>query len=136
MFIDHVDEVDGVAVEAEVADPFLETMMLLLHLPDKTCEEVLHFLLHHEHLRDLGVGILADDVLKLAPFHLLAFVMEEGALALGVEAILADEGRLPALRVYADLEALVAVDALGAALYGLAHTLYCKELITYDNAIN
>lgn len=132
MLVDHVDEVDGIAVEAEMADPLLETVVLLLDLPDEAGEEVLHLLLHHEHFWDFGVGVLADDVLELAPLHLLAFVVEQRALALRVEAVLADEGRLAALRVYADLEALVAVDALWAALQRLAHALYCKEIITNE----
>jgi hypothetical protein len=47
--------------------------------------------------------------------------VEQGALALGLEAVLADEGRLAALRVHADHVALVAVDALRAALQRLTH---------------
>lgn len=97
MLVDHVDEVYGIGVEAEMADPLLETVVLLLHLPDEAGEEVLHFLLHHEHFGDFGVGVFADDVLELAPLHLLAFVVEQRALALRVEAVLADEGRLAAL---------------------------------------
>ncbi len=97
MVVDHVDETEGFSVEAEVADPLLEVMVLVLHLLDQASEEVLHFFLHHEHLGDLGVGVLADDVLQLAPQHLLALVMEEGALTLGLEAVFADKGWLATL---------------------------------------
>jgi hypothetical protein len=115
VIVDHVDKVHGISIEAKVADPFFEAVMLIFHLFDKTGEEVLHILLHHEHLRDLCVGILADDVLQLTPLHLFAFVVEERAFAFCVEALLADEGRLSALGVDADHEALVSVDALWAA---------------------
>ena len=47
--------------------------------------------------------------------------MEEGALAVGGQAMLADEGRLSAVGVDADHLAGVAVDALRAALQWLAH---------------
>lgn len=78
--------------------------------------------MHHEHFRDFGVGVLADDVLELTPQHLFAFVVEERAFALGLEAVLADEGRFAALRVDAKHVALVTVDALGTALERLTHT--------------
>ena len=47
--------------------------------------------------------------------------MEERALALGLEAVLADESGFAALRVHADHVALVTVDALGTTLQRLAH---------------
>jgi len=74
--VDHVDEAESLRIEAEVTDPFLEIVVFVLHFLDEACEEVLHLLLHHEHLGDLRVRVLADDVFQLAPQHLLAFVVE------------------------------------------------------------
>lgn len=74
--VDHVDEAESLGIETEVADPFLEIVVFIFDFLDEACEEVLHFLLHHEHLGDLRVGVLADDVFQLAPQHLLAFIVE------------------------------------------------------------
>lgn len=76
MLVDHVDEGEGVGVKAEVGDPLAEGVVLLLHLLYERGEESLHLFLHQVHLRDLGVWVLADDVLQLTPQHLLAFLVK------------------------------------------------------------
>lgn len=97
--------------------------MLLLDLFDEAGEQELHLFLKCEHFRDLCVGVLADNVLQLAPQHLLTLVMEERTFALRAQSMLADEGWLAALGVDADHVALVAVDALWAVLEGLVHQI-------------
>lgn len=129
VIVDHIDEAERVCVESEMANPLLEVVMFIFDFLDETGEEVLHFLLHHEHLGDLRVRVLADDVLQLAPEHLLAFVVEQRAFALGLETVLTDESRLAALGGDADHVALVAVYALGTALQRLAHTTNQYKLL-------
>lgn len=63
MIVDHVDEGESISIEAEMANPLLKVMVLFFDFLDETCKQVLHFFLHHEHLRDLSVRILANDVL-------------------------------------------------------------------------
>lgn len=67
VFIDHIDEMHGLSAETEVTDPFFKIMMLIFNFFYQWCEKNLHLLLHHEHLRNFGVGVLADDVFELSP---------------------------------------------------------------------
>ena len=116
MVVDHVDEVHGFLIETEQAQPFLEVHMLVLHLFDEVGEKDFHFLLKVEQFWDFDIRVLADNILEFGPLHLFAFLVEECTLAVGVQAVLADEGRLSAVGVDADHVAGVAVYALGAAL--------------------
>lgn len=121
MIVDHVDETEGLGIETEVADPFLKVVVLVLHLLDQTREQVLHLLLHHEHLRDLRVWVLTDDVLQLTPKHLLALLVEQRTFAFRLQAVFADERRFTALRGHTDHVTLIPVNALRAALQRLTH---------------
>lgn len=78
VLIDHVDEVHGLYTEAEESDPLFEVHMLLFQFFDECGEEGFHLFLDDEHLGYLGVGVLADYVLKLAPKHGFTMFMEEG----------------------------------------------------------
>lgn len=121
--VDHVDEVHGLLVEAEQPNPFLEIHVFFLDLFDEAGKEALHLLLEGKEFGDFGVGILADDIFEFRPEHLVAFLVEEGALTVGDKSVLTDKGWLAALRVDADHVAAVAVDALRAVLDRLAHSI-------------
>ena len=62
LVVDHVDEVHGVLVEAEQAQPLLEVGLFIFDSFHEIVEEGFHLFLEGEHLGDLGVRILADDV--------------------------------------------------------------------------
>lgn len=63
LLIDEVNEVHSLMVETEKPQPFLEVQVLFFYLFDEEGKEVLHLLLKLKHLRDLRVGVLANNVL-------------------------------------------------------------------------
>lgn len=63
LFVDEIDEIHGLVIEAEQTYPLFEIHVLVLDLFYKGTEESLHLLLEHEHFGDLCVGVLANDVL-------------------------------------------------------------------------
>lgn len=121
MLVDHVDEVHGFRVEAEQTHPSLEIEMLLLHFFNQGRENILHLLLQHKQLGNLGVGVLANDVFELGPLHLLALLVKKGAFALRGDALFADKGRFSAARVYTDHHTAIAVDTVRTVLDGFIH---------------
>jgi hypothetical protein len=110
-------------VETEESNPFLEIHVFFLDLFDEAGKEAFHLLLERKKFGDFSVGILADDIFELRPEHLVAFLVEEGALTVGDKSVFTDKGWLAALRVDADHVTAVAVDAFRAVLDRLAHSI-------------
>jgi len=69
VFVDLTDEIHGFCVEPEKTYPLLEIKMLVFDFFDQHAEQVFHLFLQHKHLRDLGVGILTNNVFQLTPSH-------------------------------------------------------------------
>ena len=76
VLVNHVNKVHGLMIKAKQTDPFFKCHVLFFHFSNQPREQGLHLFLQHEHLRDFGVGVLADNVLELTPKHLFAFVVE------------------------------------------------------------
>ena len=119
--VDEIDEVHCLLWESVQHDPFLEIHVFILYFFYESGEEAFHLLLEWIKLGELSVGVFADDIFQLAPFHLLAILMEETAAGLVVSALPADEARLAAGSIDADEEAWIAVDALRNMFDQLIH---------------
>jgi len=94
--VDKVDEVHGFLGKTVHHGPPLKIEVFSLYLFGQRGEEVLDGFLENVKLRQLGVFVFADDVLKLAPRHLFTVFVEQSAASLARLALLADETWLAA----------------------------------------
>jgi len=124
LFVDEIDKIHGLVIEAKEADPFFEVQVLIFHFLDDGGEHRLHLFLKHKHLWNFSVGVLANDVFKFCPLHFLALIVEEGTFAFCGQTLLTNEGRFPAVCVYTNHETLVPVYAVRGVFDRLAH---CQE---------
>ena len=115
MFVDHVNKVHGLLVEPKQAEPFFEINMFIFNFFNQGRKEQFHLLLEIEEFGDFGVRVLAYDVFKLTPHHLLTLFMEECALTFAGQPVLANESRFSAICVDADHLAGIAINTLWTA---------------------
>ncbi len=129
-----LDELHDFNAEAVSLDPQTELGMLSTEAPKQLQKHVVDLLPEVGKFLRTQVRIIVDEPLHLGPEGLLAALMKEAALVAGLEAGLADESGLAAVRISANCEHRLAVDALRTVQLPLrTHIIYDKPNLSQTN---